>query len=153
MIVRIVFIALISLCSFQNIMSQGLNNLWVMGYESVTGRPFGGTNIDFSNGFADTSYVSRPMNLTITNANIADKNGSLLFYTNGVYIADASDGIMVNGSGLNPSPYTTTNSTNGLVITQANLILPKPGDLRFIIYFIVPLMIKCYSRLSLHYNH
>lgn len=126
--IRIVFIALIFLCFVQHTKSQGLNNLWLVGYGYPYNQPFGGTNLDFTNGFPDTSHVSRPMSFATTNANISDSNGNLLFYTNGVEIADRTNTIMQNGSGLNPSPYTTQFALDGLAIPQASLIIPKPSD-------------------------
>lgn len=67
------------------------------------------------------------MDQTTTSANISDSLGDLLLYTNGYYIADASGDTMLNGSGLNPSNY-TSDIGNGLWIPQADLILPKPDD-------------------------
>ena len=68
------------------------------------------------------------MNFSETNGVICDANGNLLFYTNGVYIANANDDSMQNGDGLNPSPFTTDHSFGGLTIPQANLVIPYPGD-------------------------
>jgi hypothetical protein len=68
------------------------------------------------------------MNFSETNGVICDKNGSLLFYSNGVYIANALNDTMQNGSGLNPCQFTTNHTEHGLTIPQANLILPVPGD-------------------------
>jgi len=51
----------------------------------------------------------------------------MMFYTNGYYLADASNDTMQNGSGINPSAYTTYFS-DGLGIPQANIIIPKPNN-------------------------
>lgn len=107
---------------------QGVNNLWMMGYESFGGWPFGGVNIDFSNGYSDTSYEFRSMNLNSTNAVICDKNGDLLFYGNGVYIANANNDTMQNGGGLNPGPFVNSYGYYGLPIPQGNLVIPMPQD-------------------------
>jgi len=63
-----------------------------------------------------------------TVANISDEGGNLLFSTNGVFVADANGDLMQNGSGLNPSSYTSQHSSppSGLYISQGCLILPKP---------------------------
>lgn len=53
----IVFYALASVGS-----SQGLNNLWMGGYESVGGLPWGGTDIDFSTGSPVATYRSACIN-------------------------------------------------------------------------------------------
>lgn len=128
MLRRAIYLTLTIVLIAINIQGQGISNLWLMGYNSNDGRPWGGTNIDFTNGFPDTSYNYRDMNLRTSNANITDSQGNLLFYTNGAEIANRLNNVMQNGSGLNPSIYTSQNFVNGLVITQSCLIIPKPGD-------------------------
>jgi len=109
--------------------SQGINNLWLMGYQSWAGPPlFGGVNMDFSGGVLNTSYQSRPMNFNCTNSNICDAAGNLLFCCNGLYIANATFDTMQNGSGINPGIYTTNRDSFGLAIPQANLIIPFADD-------------------------
>ena len=46
------------------------------------------------------------MEFYATNAVMSDKSGNLLFYTNGVYIANVNNDTMLNGAGLNPGPFT-----------------------------------------------
>lgn len=109
--------------------SQGINNIWLSGYDlGVSSRAdFGVTSIDFYSGFPDTLHTSSPMDFSDCNANISDSLGNLLFYTNGIYIANANNDTMVNGSGLNPGTYTTQHVNQGLRVKQGNLILPMPG--------------------------
>ncbi|MCB0849322.1 MAG: hypothetical protein KDC20_06170, partial [Bacteroidetes bacterium] len=57
--------------------------------------------------------------------NISDVSGNMLFYTNGYYIADATNDTMQNGSGLNPGAYANAFS-DGFMIPQGALIIPKP---------------------------
>jgi hypothetical protein len=123
-----IHICLFILSFYTNCKSQGINNLWLMGYESWAGPPFGGININFINGTADTSYINRNMNFNATNAVISDGLGNLLFYTNGVYIANQNNDTMLNGEGLNPSPYTSNWADDGMPIPQGNIIIPFPGD-------------------------
>jgi hypothetical protein len=111
-------------CSF----GQGVNNVWLLGYSSSYGLPCGGTRIDFSSGSPDTSYEYRDMNFRDCNASIGDSLGRLLFYTNGVYIANNLGDTMSNGSGLNPSSYTTSWSPVGLRIPQGDVIIRVPGS-------------------------
>ncbi len=113
-------------CFCQN---QGISNIWVTGYASSIGFPFGNTTIDFYNGFPTIVLDSNPMNLAQAHSNICASNGKLLFYTNGVYIADSTKNTMLNGNGLNPSSYTTNNQQSGLFIAQANLIIPVPNSI------------------------
>ncbi len=107
--------------------SQGLNNWWYMGRQSWFGPPQGGIEINFASGTPVINYISRPMDLSRTHSNISDSSGSMLFYTNGYYIADATNDTMLNGSGISPTNYIMI-WPEGLVIPQACLIIPKPGS-------------------------
>lgn len=79
--------------------SQGINNLWLMGYGgSQVSPPFGGIDMDFISGTPVITYVSRSMEMSRAVSNISDASGNILFYTNGVYIADAMGDTMQNGS-------------------------------------------------------
>lgn len=105
------------------------DNLWLLGYASFGGSPFGNINMIFSQNNLDSIYFYyRNMNFEFTNASICDTSGNLLFYTNGVYVANAQDDTMLNGSGLNPSFYTTQFYYVGLRISQADIIIPKPSN-------------------------
>lgn len=114
------------ICGFTRTQAQGLNNLWLGGFDSDGPPPFGGIDLDFQSGSMDISTVSRAIGFRRTSANITDANGNLLFSTNGAFIANATGDTMLNGGGLSPSAY-TSNYPEGLYIQQAALILPKPG--------------------------
>ena len=114
--------------------SQGLNNHWEMGYGSQWGSPWGGIDINFSNGYPDTTLIFREMEFYVTNASMSDSNGTLLFYTNGVYIANAQHDTMLNGSGLNPGWF-VNNYLHGMPLPQGNLIIPDPGNLNIFYLF------------------
>ncbi|MCB8931213.1 MAG: hypothetical protein H6535_08930 [Bacteroidia bacterium] len=98
-------------------MANGLPKRW--------GYPGGQTLINFYNGTPALSYDSLEMDFNHTHGNISDVSGNLLFYTNGFYIADASNDTMQNGSGLNPGAYANAFS-DGFMIPQGALIIPKP---------------------------
>lgn len=119
--IAIILFLIISL----HISGQPLSSHWLSGYSSGTYTRFGGSNINFQSGWPDTIRVERNMDISIANANISDSTGNLLFYSNGIYIANANNDTMLNGSGLNPSAF-TSNSYLGLNIQQGNLILPFP---------------------------
>ncbi|NUQ16675.1 MAG: hypothetical protein HUU33_15290 [Flavobacteriales bacterium] len=104
---------------------QGFNNLWLGGYANWAGPPWGGVDMQFSTGSLDIDSISRDIGFFRTNTNITDANGNLLFSTNGTFIANATGDTLLNGTGLNPSAY-TSNYPEGLAISQACLILPKP---------------------------
>ena len=76
----IVFIA------FQYIsFSQGINNLWLMGYDNPAPSPFGGIIMDFFGSSLGISYQSRLININCTNGLISNSNGDLLFVSKKSY--------------------------------------------------------------------
>lgn len=107
--------------------AQGQDKIWVMGYDCCVSN-WHGMNWNFNSGSLIIDTVTRYMNFCETNGEISDANGNLLFYTNGIYIANAQDDTMLNGSGLNPADFTTAHSQYGLTLPQANLIIPFPND-------------------------
>jgi hypothetical protein len=85
-----IFLAYTFACEF-SFAQQGLSNNWLMGYQSAAGYPGGQTLIDFYNGTPVLSYDSLEMDFNHTHANISDINGNMMFYTNGYYLADATN--------------------------------------------------------------
>jgi hypothetical protein len=63
-----------------------------------------------------------------TNASICDTAGNLLFYTNGIYIANALGEPMENGEGLNPGALAETWQDYGYILEQGAIILPLPEN-------------------------
>ena len=104
---------------------QGLNDLWLGGFDSDGPPPFGGVDLDFESGSMVISTISRAIGFRRTSANITDSEGNMLFSTNGAFLANATGDTLLNGTGLNPSSYTSS-YPEGLGISQACLILPKP---------------------------
>ncbi len=113
----------------------GLNNLWLLGYNSDDGIPYGGTNIDFVTGVADIYYQYRDIGFGRTAANISSNDGTLLFSTNGAFLANVNGDTLLNGTDLSPSTYSSIWS-EGLHVVQATLILPKPDvpDVYFLLH-------------------
>jgi hypothetical protein len=121
----LLFLILVLPCEIQ---AQGLDNFWLLGYGNSSGFPNGGTNIDYLAGFPFAYYYPRRiMEFDVTESEIADSSGKLLFYTNGAWIANAHDSLMSNGDSLNPSSYTTFNYNHGLIIPFGNLVLTFPN--------------------------
>lgn len=109
--------------------SMGQDNLWLYGSDSFSPySQFGGSSIDFISGSAIVLQHPRQMNFLMTNANISDSQGNLLFYTNGISIQNSDDNTMLNGDSLSPGVYTSLWQQTGLNMPQAALILPSPAD-------------------------
>jgi hypothetical protein len=126
---RILFIWIsITVISSYCYSQQGISNIWLQGYGSAWGSPpWGITHTDFYGGNPVMQYMALPMEFRHTHANISDAQGNLLFYTNGVYIADATHNVMMNGYGINPGAYSNS-FPDGHLIPQGALIIPKPGS-------------------------
>ncbi len=106
---------------------SGQNNLWLGGFEDQSPPPWGGVDLNFSIGELIITTAERTIDFKRTNANITDESGYLLFSTNGAYVANAFGDTMFNGTGLNPSWY-TSQFLEGLHLSQACMILPKPAS-------------------------
>lgn len=110
--------------------------VWLFGYDSNPDTTFfGGTKIDFNGGQPNIFYENREMHFDITDASICDTAGNLLFYTNGIYIANAEDEVMENGDGLNPDIFTSSWVDVGYPLYQGVLILPHPDSSR--LYYLI----------------
>ncbi len=106
---------------------QGINNKWMFGYDCCSGN-YSTMTVDFSNGNFNTTVTPTQMSFSETNSVICDTASNLLFYSNGVYVANALHDTMMNGSGLNPGSFTTNHAHYGLTIPQGNLVIPIPGE-------------------------
>jgi type IX secretion system substrate protein len=126
------FVGCCTLIVFQSY-SQGISNLFMGGYDNgIMTLPWGGNKINFISGQATVGQVFRVIDFKWTGTNITDSVGDLIFATNGVILIDNKNDTMVNGYGLNPSPYTTSFNT-GLRLWQGNVILPHP-DTSYLYY-------------------
>ncbi len=106
---------------------QGLKNLWLGGYDSDAGIPWGGTDLEFFNGTREVYYQFRAIDFFRTSTNMTALDGELLFSTNGAFLARSDGDTLPDGTGLNPSVYTSM-VPDGLNIPQAALIIPRPED-------------------------
>jgi len=107
---------------------QGVNNLFLLGYNSDDGLPWGNTKIEFINGTSQISLHAFEIGYRKTATNISWVDGILEFSTNGAFLADRNGDTLYNGTGLAPSAYTTAYA-EGLVVSQGALIVPKPEAL------------------------
>ncbi|MBK7971599.1 MAG: T9SS type A sorting domain-containing protein [Bacteroidetes bacterium] len=118
-------IILFLILSCTNGYGQGYNHQWLLGSYNFFQDPKG--RILFDSGSYSLINENRKMVFKGTQANISDAGGNLLMSSNGIWIANATGDTMMNGSGLNPSPF-TSNWPNGFPISFGNVALPFPGD-------------------------
>lgn len=106
----------------RNSVAQNRNNVWMLSYPSAAAH----CGVDFNSGVADTFSVEKDLQFFYTDASICDTLGQLLFYTNGVYIANRNHDSLFNTQDYNPGAFTDIYDEDGLGLPQAALILPKP---------------------------
>ena len=110
------------------------DNIWLLGYSQPLGAngkidsSYDNSIIDFSIKPTKAKRQTMDMFLRDDIAIISDTSGKLLFYTNGIYIADATHQPMINGKGLNPGKLADKNEKYGYILCQGSLILPKPDN-------------------------
>ena len=82
--------------------------VWIFGHDSRPPAGIESFRFDFNAGSSPDSIKGlSPLSFGGNNASICDKDGNLLYYTNGCHIAGADYQILPNGSELNPGPFIT----------------------------------------------
>ena len=109
------------------------DNVWIFG--------FGSWGHSFMSFEADSLKIikKKPAVIDLGDPSImmSDKNGQLLFYTNGVTILNRNNSVMKNGKRINPGKFIDKNgwTMEGLPVNQSCLGLSFPGNDS--IYYIV----------------
>lgn len=126
------FVYFLLVCSPYLVFCQSLDdgkrdNVWLFGYGSYSQMPFFGRSvIDFADLSAPHVYrEDRDMDFRQTCSSICDVEGNLLFYTNGIYIANTAHKKMMNGDSLSPEGWTFS-YPSGLPVSQGTIALPIP---------------------------
>lgn len=110
-LLRLTFLLLYLLVIVSNSIAQQSNN-WYFGNETgISFNPVSGNNLPYA--IFNSAMITRE-----GAASISDKNGNLVFYTNGEIIYNKIHQPMLNGSGL-----LGNNST-----FQSSIIIPVPGN-------------------------
>jgi hypothetical protein len=122
----IILIAVLTNLATFSAVSQNRSAIWQLGRVNVsTGYSY---YLDFSSSTVDTGILSRNLKFFITNASICDTSGELLFYTNGVWVANKNHDTLFNSQDFNPGFWTEFYGDDGLGIPQASLFLPNTQD-------------------------
>ncbi len=108
------------------LLSQGFyNHVWLTGNNPFAGFPNGRIVFD-SSGYIHTPEM-RPMSFWGTEATICDAQGNFLMSTNGIWIANANNDTMMDGTDLNPGGVTGS-WPYGLPMVANAVFLPWKND-------------------------
>lgn len=95
-------------CFINETLSQKETSIWYFGYEA---------GVDFNSG-SPVALTDGKLSSSEGCSTVSDKNGNLLFYTDGSTVWNRNHAVMQNGTGL-----LGHNSS-----TQSGIIIPKPGS-------------------------
>lgn len=128
---RILLLFILVGLNFQSY-GQKHDNVWVVGLgfeENPNDSVWGKSLIDFSTTPPSTMYNGwQGMRFSETNASICDQDGNLLFYSNGIFIADKNNDPMPGGDGLNPGEIADEFGGSGYISPQGAMALPHLLD-------------------------
>ena len=122
-LLRTILFALLSNIFSYELFAQGISNNWLFGYYNGIRM-----KINFDS-LPPVPYIA-PLNMNFleAEATMSDKNGNLLFYSNGIWIANAVGDTMLNGSGISNGSFANQFYNYGIPAPQAVLILPNLTD-------------------------
>ena len=101
---------------------------WIMGTDQQAGPEFKSYRFDFNNRPFAPEMRDRGLKFDQNNVSISDRDGNLLFYSNGEFIANRNHEIMENGEGINDGEFFETiwGRGKGYPGSQDMLILEHP---------------------------
>ncbi len=130
MIVRYIFLQLISLIILTEAFSQREDYNWLLGScNPLSDSTWSRIHWIFNDQdvYLEKREYKVDHKMQYTNSSISNKNGQLLFYTNGLSIFNRKYEPMPNGDGLNPGKYANSNKDYGYDLEGGAIILPWPG--------------------------
>jgi len=109
--------------------AQNRTNVWELSYNpALDSLAYPACGINFNSGKADTFTTYSTMSFYTTDASICDTNGNLLFYTNGIFVANKNNDTLLNSANFDTGWATTFYGSGGLGIDQGAVIIPYPGQ-------------------------
>lgn len=129
MIKSILFIILNIVCFLSNAQKQ--DYIWLGGYQINLNGGANGYMFDFNKKPFNPEYANPPLGFLGNNASICDKNGNLLFYSNGRAVINRHHQIMSNGDSINAGEWADKfwkDPFDGYPGAQDVMILPDPGN-------------------------
>ena len=82
--------------------AQKHDNNWVFSMVNENVEPWGSSVMSFDAVGKKFLPIDSEITISLTGTSMSDKGGDLIFYTNGLQIADKNGNVMENGEGLNP---------------------------------------------------
>lgn len=123
-----IILTIISLQSFaQYPLDYKRDNQWRIGVRYYPGSTWGNSMLDFTQLPVAIDTMTNHVPLKMTNANICDTSGQLLFTANGCFIYNR-EGDKVDPTQLACEDLCTSYLQTGHTIPQINLFLPQPGN-------------------------
>ena len=126
---RLVFaVVVLSFCFNLSAQSKNGNN-WVLGSLVEIPDFVHGTLIDFND--PDSIVVSpftKDMDMFVTNSSMSNSDGDLIFYSNGCFIENKENEVLLGGESILPGQFTDSGSceVSGYTIINATVSLPAP---------------------------
>jgi len=124
MIKRLIIILPLFLSMSISVIGQGYDSHWLISNWTTVNQA---GRFSFDTSTYIYNIETRKMGFWGTQGNISDAQGNFLMSSNGVWIANANNDTMLNGSGLNPGDEVNS-WPNGLLLPFANVFVPFPGD-------------------------
>ncbi|MFT4759698.1 MAG: hypothetical protein ACI9XO_004213 [Paraglaciecola sp.] len=113
--IPILFLSVVSIAQKQDFQ-------WLFGYNSQSSLT-GGCVLDFNYEPPITYEQDRELNFDVTVGSVCNKEGDLLFYTNGINIHNHAHQLIKNGDSLNPGNYANDWFYQGYFIYQSLVAL------------------------------
>jgi hypothetical protein len=120
-----------------NAVAQRYDYTWLTGYDSYGGisdtdKAFGITNLDFGYPNVQLKYDSLGMNFNKAGCSLSDREGNLLFYSNGNYVANKWDEKIDNSDSLSAGYFTNewdpSIAVDGQRYPRQIMAIPYPND-------------------------
>lgn len=128
---RFTLLFLSIICSF-SLIAQKEDYAWFIDINQDGEIPVQGLLFDWNLKNADPIPIDLPYGISSNNASICDKDGNLLFWSNGCSVVNKNQEVMPNGDTLNWDPFRVLfnfdDCQRGLPGTQSIKILPDPAD-------------------------
>jgi hypothetical protein len=118
---------LLLLACLHTLLAYGQKHDYIWMFSHAWGESLA-SELDFNYNPPLSIPVEREMFLNNTNASLGDKDGNLLAYTNGIWIANKLGQMMENGDSLNPGAWADANKEYGYPVPQGAFFLPMPNS-------------------------